>query len=238
MKNSSSGTLRRVGLVLFVIGALIGLAIGVSSFMADMEAVYYGFDELSQGRFSTLRCPTLLTFNETGNLQATVSNPLDRPIEPVVRADISSPTLPESTRTQIRLQPGQSQSLNWTVDRTNVDLRNFIFAKVYIYPVYPLALREATCGILVLNLPYLSSSQWLILGIIASIVGLVAGLVLWIRGNQPLSGRTQERSYAMITLAILIGVAMLCGLMGWWLLGWIVLVVCALLLAAMLFLLL
>jgi hypothetical protein len=226
-----------LGIVLYIIGLILGLFIAGSNIMADVEAVFYGFDDLSQGRFSTLRCPPFLTRNEVGTIRATLSNPLDRPIEPVVRTDLSSPALGQSSREQISLEPGQSQTLKWQVGQANIDLGSYIFAKVYIYPVYPLPLREATCGIFVINLPFLTGSEWLILAIILGIACLGGGLFLLARENRPLTGRPRERIYALLALAIFLVTAIVCGILGWWVPGGIFFLVCILLMAVMLYLL-
>jgi len=226
-----------LGIVLYVIGLVLILFIAGSTFMSDIEAVVYGFDDLSQGRFSTLRCPPVLNRDETGTLRATFSNPLDRAIQPIVRADLSTRILAQSTRTQISLEPGQSQTLEWQVDQTNVDLGSFIFAKVYIYAVYPLPLREATCGIFVINLPYLTGVQWLSLALVLGLACLGGGLILLARETHPLTGRPRERLYALVALVIFVVAAVVCGLLGWWVLGGILLIICILLMAVMLYLL-
>jgi hypothetical protein len=226
-----------IGIVFYALGLVLGLFIAGSSFMADIEAEFYGFSDLSKGRFSSLRCPTVLNRNETGKLRATFSNSLDRPIQPIVRLDLSSPTLEQSSRQQLSLDPGQTQVLEWDVDKRNIDLGNFIFAKAYIYPVYPLPLREATCGILVIDLPFLKGSQWLSLALVLSLVGMGVGLFLVSREVRLQTGHPSERLYALTALAIVVVAAIVCGLMGWWILGGILLVICILLIAVMLYLL-
>lgn len=226
-----------LGIVLYVIGLVLGLFIAGTSVMADIEAEFYGFDNLSNGRFSTLRCPVVLNRNETGTVRMTLTNSLDRPINPNIRTDISTPALVESSRVKPSLEPGQSQTLEWQVDKDNIDLGNFIFVKIYISPEYPLPLREATCGIFVFNLPFLKGSQWLGLGVIVSIVSLGIGLTLLKQSSDVLVKRSRERMYALIVLAIALVGTMICGLLGWWVVGGILLVVCILIMVAMLYLL-
>ena len=229
-------TTRILGIVLYITGLVLGLFLAGAMIMSDVEAEFYGFDNLSQGRLSTLRCPPLLTLTETGTLRATLSNQLDRPIQPVIRIDLSTPFLAQSSKQQLSLEPGQSQVLEWHVDDANIDLGNFIFAKVFVYPVYPLPLREATCGIIVFNLPLLKGSQWLIVALVFSITCLGSGLILLARENRPLTGRLRERVYGLIALAILLVAALASGVWGWWVLGGILLAVCILLMAVLLYL--
>jgi hypothetical protein len=84
-------TTRILGIVLYITGLVLGLFLAGAMIMSDVEAEFYGFDNLSQGRLSTLRCPPLLTRTETGTLRATLSNQLDRLIQPIIRIDVSTP---------------------------------------------------------------------------------------------------------------------------------------------------
>ena len=226
-----------IGIALYVIGLVLGLFIAGSSVMADIEAEFYGFDNLSNGRFSTLRCPAVMNRDETGTVRMTLTNTLDRPINPNIRTDISTIAVIESSRVKPSLEPGQSQILEWQVDKDNIDLGNFIFVKVYISPEYPLPLREATCGIFVFNLPFLKGSQWLGLGVVVSIMCLGIGLFLLKQSSDVLVKRSRERMYALIALAIALVGTMAFGLLGWWVAGGILLVVCILIMVAMLYLL-
>jgi len=225
------------GIVLYVIGLVLGLFIAGSSVMADIEAEFYGFDNLSNGRFSTLRCPAVMNRNETGTVRMTLTNTLDRPINPNIRTDISTIAVIESSRVKPSLEPGQSQILEWQVDKDNIDLGNFIFVKIYIFPEYPLPLREATCGIFVFNLPFLKGSQWFGLGVVVSIMSLGIGLFLLKQSSDVLVKRSRERMYALIALAIALVGTMAFGLLGWWVAGGILLFVCILIMVAMLYLL-
>jgi len=67
-----------LGITFYTIGLVLCLLIASSSVMADIEAEFYGFDELSKGRFSTLRCPAVLNKNETGTVRVSITNTLDR----------------------------------------------------------------------------------------------------------------------------------------------------------------
>lgn len=232
--NTRKKTAYILGIILYVTGLVLGLFIAGSYFMADIEAAFYGFDELSNGRFSTLRCPAALNRDETGTVRMTLTNSLDRPINPVIRTDISTPILVESNRIQPSLEPGQSQVLEWQVDKDNIDLGNFIFVKIFIFPEYPLPLREATCGILVIDLPFLTGSQWINLGMVFSIACLGIGLLLIQRNNNLPENRSRERIYALLALAVMLAFSMLLGLTGWWVLGGMFLVVCILIMIALL----
>lgn len=88
-----------------------------------------------------------------------------------------------------------------------------------------------------LNLPVLTGSQWLSLILVLSLAGMGGGLALLARQNLPLTGRPQERFYALIALAIIVTAAIVCGLLGWWVLGGILLIICVLLMGVMLYLL-
>lgn len=223
--NQRKNSLKLLGIALYVIGIIIGMAIAITNFLPDFEAQQYGFTELTNDSFNTLNCPSYLGIDDVGIIRASFSNPLDRPIEPMIRIDISSPTLIDSSRQKITIQPGEKQSVEFQVSSANIDLGHFIFLKVFRYPTYPVPLQEATCGIWVYNIFGISGSQLLIGGLISSVILIVLGIFLWVRSSYPIQDRQQNQLNYMIFLALSLAITIFVSLMGWWLVGMILLVV-------------
>jgi hypothetical protein len=221
----NKGSLKLLGVALYVIGIIIGMVIAITNFLPDFEAQQYGFTELTSDSFNTLRCPSYLGINHVGIIRASFSNPLDRPIEPIIRIDISSPTLIDSRRQKINIQPGEKQSVEFQVSSANIDLGHFIFLKVFRYPTYPIPLQEATCGIWVYNIPGISGSQLLIAGLVSSVILVVLGIFLWVRASYPIQGRQQNQLNYLVFLALLLAITIIISLLGMWLIGMILLVV-------------
>ena len=120
---------------------------------ADMEASAYDFPRLANAGLGGFRCPVLMTPNETSTISLAISNPTEDQISPSVKTLTSTRLLPKESLEGIQLKPGESKRLEWRVGAENIDLGNFIFAKVLLFSAYPLPTREATCGIFVIGLP-------------------------------------------------------------------------------------
>jgi hypothetical protein len=215
---SRKKTARSVGVLVFSIGTLLGLALAGAATWGDLEAAFYGFQKMGDKPLRTLKCPVIMTSSETGEISATFKNPQDRPVQLMLRTDLSGPTL-TTERTRLALAPGERKQADWTVTRDNIDLRYFIFAQVSSYPVYPFPFRQATCGIMVMNLPGLSGNQIVTWTLVASMLDLLVGLGLWQAGNPSLPGRRQQTTYAMRILAVIVLAAIFIAFRGWWLAG-------------------
>ena len=234
MMNQRKKILKFLGIGLYTIGIIIAMVIAITNFLPDFEAQQYGFTELTNDSFNTLRCPSYLGINEVGIIRASFSNPLDRPIEPIIRIDISSPTLIDSSRQKINIQPGEKQSVEFQVSSANVDLGHFIFLKVFRYPTYPIPLQEATCGIWVYNIPGISGGQLLIGGLVSSLILVVLGIFFWVRSSYPIQDRQQNQLNYLVFLAVILAITIFVSLMGWWLVGMVLLVVSILLILVVL----
>jgi hypothetical protein len=181
-----------------------------------------------------MRCPTLIASFEPGTVTATIKNPTDREVQRYVRAWISEGyvTLIRETRHEVPLAPRESETLQWTVTTDDAVFGRLILVRIHLNPLYPHPSREGSCGILVLDQPYLTGRQILVLSWAASLIGMTAGLGLWVVGNPPLSGRRFNLTAAMGALAVVVLVGMVVSALAWWVLGLVVLVVAILLTGA------
>jgi hypothetical protein len=223
------------GAILFVVGILLGALLLGGLVWSDFEVMFYGLPQLTNNRLAGFSCPPLMTRNETASLRATIRNETDRPIAPVVRVEISTAGLPQSERSKVPLEPGESINLTWPISSQNIDLNWFVFAKVYRYPAYQTKLAEATCGILVVNVPFLKGGALLALWLGASLICTLTGLWMLeprhVVPNQKVSIAMLRR---ILALAMLIG--LIFGLQGLWGPGVFALVVIISLMTSMLFL--
>jgi len=83
----------------------------------------------------------------------------------------------DTTRDQVSLDIGQTKVLEWQVDKDNIRFREFHICQSLHFPRISTPLREATCGIYVINLPIIKGSQWLGLAMVLGIGGLGLGLI-------------------------------------------------------------
>ncbi len=216
--NPQTKRLLTLGGLLFAFGAVVGIALATVSVWADLEANFYGFDKMTDRQYTGLRCPVLMSSTEEGVVTATFTNPAETPIEPLIRADFSSRLMLGEEREHLRMEPGETKSISWTVTSENVDLRNFIFVKVFQYPASVLSPHEGVCGIVVLDFLGLKGNQTLILGISASIIGMLAGLFLLERVSWQHRGQLPDFRRLRFFL-VLVVLALVTGLSGRWLIG-------------------
>lgn len=159
----------------FGVGVIVGLYLIVIAAWADMESAFYGFSRLADAGLDGFSCPVMMTREEMGTVSLTVSNKTDSPIRPAVKAEISTSLLTEESLDNIKLAPGESKKLTWSVGPENIDLERFIFAKALVFSAFPLPNREATCGIYIINLP--GSGRVILFVLVAlSLLGMGWGL--------------------------------------------------------------
>lgn len=223
--------MRAVGLVLFSVGILPGMALAGGAAWADFEARYYGFAQMADQPLRGVECPILMTTHETGTVSATFKNPSQKPMQLLVRADISNPGPVIVERGRLSLAPGERKTYRWTVNSADIDLGFFIFVKVANYPAYPLRFRETMCGILVLNLPHLTGNQVLNLALAVSLLSILLGLALWEAAHRPLEGRPRQTLFAMAFLAVTVLAGMLASFVGAWALGGVLVLLAVLLIS-------
>jgi hypothetical protein len=190
------------GFLLFAAGVLLSTLLTAALTWANLEAVFYGFQRWGSDPFNGLTCPPLLTPRETGLILLEVNNPTARPMTPIFRIDTSSAGAPETEQMQVSLVPGQSQRLTQTVTAANIDLGFFIFAKAYRSSAYPLPDAEATCGTMVIDLPFLTGSQIYLLWLGLCLFSLPVGLWLWVSAEALSEGKQFTAAKALAVIAL------------------------------------
>ncbi len=224
--------LRTIGAILFSAGFVIGFVIFSVAVWADFEGAMFDTSMRGERTLRTLRCPVVINAEETGTISATFHNTLDRPVQFAVRARISQGfvTIMREERALLPVDAGGTEGLEWIVTAEDAAYGSVVLVKVLVRASYPLPSRQATCGVLVLDLPFLSGSQALTLGVSASLFLLALGGGLWLIGSWPLKeGSELDLARGMGALAASVLVGMLVGFLGSWLLGVAVVVVTLLL---------
>lgn len=213
---SSPSPKRLTGMLIFAAGILLSTCLTAALTWANFEAAFYGFPRLAIDQFNGLSCPPLLTRRETGVILVEVNNPTGKKIDPILRIDTSTAGVPATKQIQISLEPGETQQLSQTVTAENIDLGFFIFAKAYRYPAYPLPTAEATCGILIVDLPFLNGMQIYWLWLTLSLAATPLGLWLW-SATESQADRKMPSAAKVLTITALTG--LLISAKALWLLG-------------------
>lgn len=216
-----------MGILLFAVGLLLGLALFGVVIWADLEAALFSPGLQQDAALRSLRCPVMITKAETGKVTASLTNPLDRPTERYVRAHVTDGyvTLMREVNTRVPLAPGETERLAWTVTADDAAFERLILVKVVVRGRYPLPSRQGTCGILVADVPALTGSQVFGLSLGVSLLSMAAGFGLWHRAARPIHGEGRQVARAMGMLAGSIVVGTFVGWMGWWVPGLILFVI-------------
>ena len=226
---------RLLGILLFWIGVLLGMALVGGTVWADIEATFYGFVEMGDKPL-ILRCPTFVTDAEPGQIGSVFRNPKNKKMDLMVRTDVSGHGGIRTERTTITLAPRGKEKVRWPVTAKDVDLGFFIFARVSSFPAYPLPFRESTCGMLFIRTTALTGNQIFVLAVVVSLLSMAGGLALWQASHQPLKGRASSATWAMRALAFIVVAGMLVAFQGWWAVGTITVVLMVLMIVAMMYL--
>lgn len=219
--NSENKAIRILGVLIFSVGVLLGMALFASAVWGDLEASLFDTSMRGDATLTTLRCPVMMTATGPGTVTATFTNPLERPIDFYIRAHISQGyvTLMREEITSLPLDPGEMQPVQWTVTPDDAAYGRLILVRVRLSAKYPLPSRGGSCGILVVDLPYFTGNQILAFILAASLLSMVVGAGLWVAGNRPLSGLGLDVTRAMGALAGCVLAGTIVGLLGWWGLG-------------------
>lgn len=216
-----------LAIVIFSLGLLLGTALFGGLVWADFESILLDPVWRRPTPLRSLRCPVMITTSETGVASAVVSNPLDRPTERYLRVFMSSGSmlLTREFTEVVPLDPGETRRVTWTVTADDAAYGRLIMINAVLRRRYPLPGRQSSCGIIVLDVPYLTGHQVFGLSLAASLLAMGAGYWLWIKATPPPGRRERQAGRAMIGLTggVVAGIAL--GLLGWWLPGLILFVV-------------
>jgi hypothetical protein len=223
--------------LLFAASALVALLLFAIIVISDLEGATFDPAIRGNASMSGLRCPVFISTSESGTVRAIFDNPLDRPVQYLVRVHVSQGyvTLFRQIDYQVRLDPGQSQTVEWEITEEDAAYGWLVLVKVLQSASYPLPSRSGTCGVPVVPIPFLTGSQLFVLLFGASVVGMVAGIVLWRVAGRASGQVRHDVSNAMIALTTALVVGTLTGLSASWIPGLVLLAGTLLMALAILF---
>ncbi len=204
-----------LGVLLFLAGVLLGLALSGAVTLAENEAWVYASDT-SDARLK-LKCPYMLAPEEPGTISAKIANITNQEVKPVVTAQISHANMPREVQQTILLGAKESQVLEWTADSSDV-----IYGHLILINVTQARYRDnpslfGSCGVLLFSLLHLTGAQTFGLLFVISLIAMFLGGRLWLNERrQPLSDfSTNLKQICMVLMAITI-FALLSLFPRWW----------------------
>lgn len=210
MNTRRFGLLRRA---LFFLGVITGFALAIITIWIRLEAINYYFTGVKYAPFHGLRCPVILAPTEKGIVTAVFNNPTDREDNFYYKVEVSGKPFARQVENQIAVPPHQTKSIQLTVDANDVDLLFFILVKMNILPNALHPSQEAVCGTMVVDVLGLTGAQISTFALSLSFLGIAVGLGVW----QPTtSNLDRSAKRAMQTLGVVVLLAVVAGMLGWW----------------------
>jgi hypothetical protein len=87
------------------------------------------------------------------------------------------------------------------------------------FPYGPLPYRNASCGIYVINIPFLTGQQFIIISLVLGLIFSGVGLLLWALSSRPIVWDKLTRIHELLALILLAIFICITGLSSMWLLG-------------------
>ena len=212
-------SIKTLGSVLFLLGVFLSLALALAAIWGDYEAMSYFFNGAGYGAFDSLNCPVLMSRTEVATISATFDNPSDAAIQPYYEVEVSATASSRDLEKQITVPPHTSRTVQWTVDANDLNLGSFILIKMDVLPVAGFSTREATCGVLLLNLAGPSGERIVGAVLAVSLLGILLGLGIRDSGERAATDKALSTQNGMRATGVAALLALLAGLMGWWLIG-------------------
>lgn len=226
--------LQTVGLIIFFIGFLIGVLLLGLSVIGDFESNQFYPSIIGDRFFKSLDCPVMMAESEEGTITAKLVNPIDSKVTPTVWIHISegNTTLLREDRVNLTLQPGESQSIQWTITKDDTAYGYWVLVKIFVYSQYPLPSSHGSCGVFTADFKGLTGEQAHILTMATSGVLMVVGGGMWFLSNRPLRGKaTQNMRRALIIMGSAVSSGVITTLIGshLWIISGVILIPCLLL---------
>ncbi len=219
---SQTRILRIFSSLLLAAGLLLGLAFTAMATASDLESAIFVTGLPSDERLTSLRCPVVMTPNETVKVSAKISNSSDRARLRTVRAQISIglSNLTREEETHFEQPAGDSRVVEWVVTPEDaVYGERMVLVQVHSLRNSPLPSEAATCGIMLVNLPGITGQQLLNAYFGITLAALTVGGGLWLYAFRPLEGRMARLAGGLGTLVAITLGGMVVSLMGVWILG-------------------
>jgi hypothetical protein len=225
------GIFRKVSIILFSIGALIGFLLAVGTIWAHLEMPFYfeysyaAVSSANQG-YSALECPILLTNADSGLVSVDITNTADKVINIRFQGEISyMGGITRNVEFTPAIPVGETSRIQFEVNKDDVVFNNLILVRTYQFSTYQTPALMGSCAIFMIPISFLTGNELLILTLLFSGLSIIIGIVLWIANNRPMIGLPRSALIAMITVSLLVLAAVIAGIAGWWIPGILLLMV-------------
>ncbi len=217
MKNKNLGIF---GCVLFIFGILCLVFVATVSIWGDIEALFFNAGLRSEG-LNTLKCPPVITKDETGTVTASFHNPDDELHTLDIRMYITQGyvTLMTEYLDKVQLQPDETKALTWEVNADNAAYDRLILLRVHQMKRYPMPYMNASCGIVVLNIPFMTGNQFVIILLGLGVLLTAGGILSWHYSRKSIKAKNPRIIRRMVILSAISVLFVIVSLAGMWILS-------------------
>ncbi len=214
------------GIVLFSLGLIIGLFLWTGSVWADLEG--YMFQPATHADKSEfyLDCPNLITKSDFGIISIGIENQFDKDVKKLVRGykSLGYVIYVASDETNLELKPGESEVIHWYIYPDDAAWNRFVLFRVNIISSRGVGLSTASCGVMLINVPFLNSNQFFLLALLLGMVFIGSGIFLVYKSSMQREKKNFyfERLMSAITGVTIIG--LLLAFFGQWLVAGLLLI--------------
>lgn len=210
-----------VSTILIIFGVLFFILVGGLSIWADLEASLFNSARRSTEPLPSLNCPSFITSDETGVVAGTFHNPSERIINPKIQTFVSDGfvILMQEKIDRLEIDPGETESVEIEVTAANAVYNRIVLVRMHQFAYRPLPYRNASCGIFVINIPFLTGMQFIYLSLGFGTLLSTAGIILWGLNSRPIVWDRMTNLQWIIAFILLSISISIIGLLGLWLLG-------------------
>jgi hypothetical protein len=236
LKTESDGVRRPLAIILYLLSLLLMLAVAGITIWPEIEVMRFDRPLIYEERLWTLRCPPAVTRDEDAALTATFTNDRERNERFRAQARISflSPAVVDEVDHWVELAPGETKVVRWSLEPEYAAFGRMILARVHVTRRGLTPAQQRGCGVMVLNLPYFTGTQYVAAMVVGGLLSLAASGFLWLPRRQLAQVREETVTTRLALLAAAVAGAMFAGLFNLWALGGLLLTFSVLLLLSFL----
>jgi len=211
-------TIRIIGITSLVIGALLFVYIGIISIWGELEASFFNAALRSEEPLDTLSCPAVITSSETAAVSGTFFNPYDKSANMEIRTYITAGfvTLMNEFITTFSLEPGNTKIVEVPIIPEDAAYERVIMVRMHQMKRIPFPYQNASCGIVVVNIPFLTGTQFITLTLSLGTLLSAGGIAFWAVNSKPIVWLRLKIFVAMIIFALTSASIAAIGLIGLW----------------------
>jgi hypothetical protein len=227
LKTESDRVRRPLARILYVLSLLLMLAVAGITIWPEIEVMRFDRPLTYEERLLTLRCPLAVTRDENAALTATFTNDRDRNERFRAQARISyrSPAVVDEINHWVELTPGETKVVRWSLEpEYHAAYGRMILARVHISSRGITRPQQRGCGVMVLNLPYFTGTQYVAGMVVGGLLSLAASGIVWLPGRQLAQVREETATFRLAVLAVAVAAAMFAGLFNLGVLGGLLLI--------------